>query len=58
MQCNVSHLACLLLFCFKCLLPVAPYHDDREEAADDGGEEDYKDDGNANGPDAWREQGV
>jgi hypothetical protein len=51
-------LACLLLLCLESLLPVAPYHDDREEAANDGSTEDYEDDGYANGPDAGREKGV
>lgn len=40
------------------LLPVAPYHDDREKAADNGGEEDDEDDWDADGPDAWGEEGV
>ena len=40
------------------LLPVAPYHDYREEATDDGGTENDEDDGDADGPDAWQEEGV
>lgn len=38
------------------LLPVAPNHDAGEEAADDGAAEQDQDDGDADGPDARREE--
>lgn len=38
------------------LLPVAPDHDAGEEAADDGAAEQDQDDGDADGPDARREE--
>lgn len=40
------------------LLPIAPDHDDAEEGADDGRAEQDQDDGDADGPDAGREEGV
>lgn len=48
----------LLLLSLEGLLAVAPYHDNGEEAADDGGEEDDQDDRDANGPDAGKEERV
>ena len=48
----------LLLLGLESLLPVAPYHDNRKETTDDSGEEDYENDGDANGPDARGEQRV
>ena len=46
----------LLLLGLECLFPVTPYHDNREETADDGGAEDEEDDGNADSPDARQEE--
>lgn len=51
-------LRCLLLLGLEGLLAVAPDHDDREEGADDSGEEDDQDHRDANGPDAGKEQRV
>lgn len=48
----------LLLLRLERLFPVAPYHDDGEEASNDRGAEDNQDDGDANGPDARGEEGV
>lgn len=48
----------LLLLSLESLLAVAPDHDDRQERADDGGEEDDQDHRDADGPDAGEEQGV
>jgi hypothetical protein len=51
-------LRCLLLLRLEGLLAIALDHDDREEAADNGGaeyDEDYRD---ADGPDAWQEEVV
>lgn len=47
-----------LLLCLERLFPIAPYHDDGEEASDDGGAKDDEDYGNANSPDARGEEGV
>lgn len=52
------HLRCLLLLHFERLLAIAPDHDNREERADHGGAKNDEDDGDANGPDAWQEEGV
>jgi len=43
---------------FQSLPSVASNHDDGEEGAYDGGEEEYEDDGNADCPDAWRKEGL
>jgi hypothetical protein len=51
-------LCSLLLLRLERLLAVAPYHDDREEAANDGGEEDHENYGDADSPDAWGEEGL
>jgi len=48
----------LLLLRLEGLLAIAAYHDDGEEAADDGGAENDEDDRDADGPDAWEEEGV
>ena len=48
----------LLLLRLEGLLAIAAYHDDGEEAADDGGAENDEDDRDADGPDAWQEEGV
>lgn len=56
--CLPVYLGGLLLLGLECLLPIAPYHDDGEEAADDRCAKDEEDDGNANGPDTWEEEGV
>lgn len=55
---SVTILSRLLLLCLQCLLAIAPYHDNREEAADYGSEENNEDDGNANGPYAREEKGM
>jgi hypothetical protein len=52
------NLRCLLLLSLERLLPVAPYHNDRQKATDNGGKEDDEDDRYADGPDAWREERV
>jgi hypothetical protein len=51
-------LRCFLLLGFEGLLAIALDHDDREEAADDGGAQDDEDDRDADGPDAWEEERV
>jgi hypothetical protein len=43
---------------FESLLAIALDHDDGEEAADNSRAENDEDDRDANGPDAWEEQGV
>lgn len=43
---------------FQGLLAIAPDHDEAEEAADDSAAEEEEDDGDANGPDARREEGL
>ena len=48
---------CLLLG-FQSLLAIASDHDEAEEAADDSAAEEEEDDGDANGPDARREEGL
>ena len=48
----------LLLLCLEGLLAIAPYHDSGEESADNGSGKDNEDDGNADGPDAGREEGL
>lgn len=48
----------LLLLRLQCLLAIAPYHDNREEAADHSSEENDEDDGDANGPNTRKEKGV
>jgi hypothetical protein len=48
----------LLLLRLERLLAVAPYHDDREEAANDGGEEDHENYGDADSPDARGKEGL
>jgi hypothetical protein len=48
----------LLLLGLERLLAVAPYHDNREEGADDGGEQNNQDHGDADGPDAGEEERV
>jgi hypothetical protein len=55
---SMHALRCLLLLGFESLLAIALYHDDGEEAADDGRAEDDEDDRDADGPDAWEEEGV
>lgn len=40
------------------LLPIAPDHDHAEERSHDGGAQQDEDDGEADGPDAGREEGV
>lgn len=52
------YLRSLLLLSLEGLFAIAPYHDDGQEGADDGGKEDDEDDGDADGPDAWQEEGV
>lgn len=39
-------------------LAIASDHDNAEEGAHNGGPEEHEDDGNANGPNAWRENAV
>lgn len=51
-------LGCLLLLGLESLLAVAPYHNDRQEAADNSGEEDDQDHRDADGPDAGEEERV
>jgi hypothetical protein len=51
-------LRCFLLLGFEGLLAIALDHDDREEAADDGGAQDDENDRDADGPDAWEEERV
>jgi hypothetical protein len=47
----------LLLFGLERLLPIAPYHDDRQEAANNRSAQNYENDRDANGPDArWKER--
>ena len=48
----------LLLLGLEGLLAVAPYHNNREEGADDGGEQDDQDHRDADGPDAGEEERV
>lgn len=48
----------LLLLGLEGLLAVAPYHDDGEEGADDGGEQDNENHRDADGPDAGEEERV
>jgi hypothetical protein len=47
-----------LLFRFQRLLPITPYHDDGEEAADNSSAQNYENDGDANCPDARWEEGM
>jgi hypothetical protein len=48
----------LLLLGFEGLLAIALYHDNGEEAADNGRTKDDEDDRDADGPDAWEEERV
>lgn len=58
-SCRVmSCLRCLLLLRLECLLAIASYHDDREEAADDGGAKNDQNDRDADGPDTWKKKRV
>jgi hypothetical protein len=43
---------------FESLLAIALDHDDGKEAANNSRAEDDEDDRDADGPDAWEEQGV
>ena len=52
------YLRSLLLLSLEGLFAIAPYHDDGQEGADDGGKEDDEDDGDADGPDAGQEERV
>jgi hypothetical protein len=55
---KTCHSARLLLLGLECLLAVAPYHDNGEEAAHNGAEEDDQNNGYADGPNARRKEGL
>lgn len=51
-------LAPLRLSRFRSFLAIAPHHDDAQETAHDGAAQQQQDDGDADGPDAGREEGL